>query len=147
MVTLDKKILEWCAENVAAAHFCLQAWDAAQRWDDAHDTGKNDNAVLAWLAFGKETDPFFKDHADLLRPVLMSVYLDWQAANTMEAAPTVDRMNKSYMLRAGIYRLFLVCAYLCGGHDHAVSVAADVYDFYGETLGGHQAEFMDGRAA
>lgn len=135
---LPDVLLRWCAGDEDAARFCALAWEAAQVWDDIHDADRRDgrDALIAWFAFGKECDPFFRAHASELRPVMLSVYLQWQAANALEREPSRGALERSFMLRAGIFGLIHVVAWLTGGHDHAVSVGAEIYRAYGESLDG-----------
>ena len=133
---INREILgRWFAGNDAAVEFVELAWDAAQIWDDLVDEGGSEqaDAMVAWMAFGKEMNPYFMAHAQVLRPVMLSVYLQWQAANALESAPNEDRISKSFVLRAGIFGLIHVVAFLCGGHTHAKGIAVEIYDTYAET--------------
>ena len=146
--TIDReRLMSWFNFDEEAVAFFECAWAAAHGWDDITDenkVGEHTNAMISWFAFGKEMMPFFERNAPYLRPVMLSVYLQWQAANALEAH-TEDgdtRLEKSLMLRAGIYNLAHFMAYLCGGHDHAVEVALEIFDSYGETVEGLKREFL-----
>ena len=135
---LSDSFRAWFRGNEAAVGFANCAFDAAQEWDDLEDEGKcKHNALLTWLAFGKEYDPYFAMHAHLLRPVMLSVSLQWQAANALDH----EDVTKSYMLRAGIYGLFHVIAFIEGGHDWAVAIGPEIYRMYAETLDDLREEF------
>ena len=137
-MTLEDKMLEWFRGDKDAVRFASLAFEACQSWDDLEDEGNtNHNALVNWLAFDKEYDPFFQRYASILRPVMMSVYLQWSAANVLDH----EDVTKSYMLRAGIYGLFHMIARLCGGHDWAVDVGPEIYREYGETLDELRKEF------
>lgn len=127
---------EWFLGDEAAVDFALAWWDACQEWDDLEDEGRaaQGHAFVAWLAFGKERDPFFAAHAGQLRPVLESVYLQWTAANVLERSPVPDDQAKAWVLRAGFYGLLHMIANVVGGHDHAVSVGPAIWRSYGESL-------------
>ena len=73
---------------------------------------------------------------------LLNTYLRWRDANTIEADNnrTEDDLTKTYMLRAGIYDIFVVIAYYLYGEDWAAKVGPIVRRFYGETLGEYISE-------
>jgi hypothetical protein len=127
-----EKFPRWFCGNEAACAFASAIWQVAQDWDDMHDEGKRSNEFIAWLAFGKEYTPFFAAHADVLRPALLSMYLQWEAANILEDGDRND-VDKAFMLRAGIYSVFQMIAWLCGGNAWAIEVGPEIYRFYGET--------------
>jgi hypothetical protein len=137
--SLEDHFLGWFRGNADAASFASNAWHAAQDWDDIHDEGKRSNALICWLAFGKEYDAYFQRHAAILRPIMLSVCLQWTAANAYEAAPR--SIEKSFMLRAGIYGLFHAIAYIEGGFDWAEEIGPVIYDMYAETLDDLRKEF------
>lgn len=102
-------------------------------WDDLEDEGQTaHNQLLAWLAFGKEYTPFFAAHAHILRPALLQMYLNWSAANALDHGDRND-VAKAYVLRAGIYGVFHVMAWIVGGHDWAEEIGPDIWREYGET--------------
>lgn len=140
--TLSDRFARWFKGNPEAVAFAQNLWTAAQEWDDLHDEGKcaNHNALLSWLAFGKEYTPYFAAHAHVLRPVFLSVYLQWQAANTLERGDRLD-VAKAYMLRAGLYGLWHVMAWIEGGDDWAAQCGPEIYRTYGETPEGLWQEF------
>ena len=127
-------MLEWFCGDEAAVDFATVLFDAIQRWDDVEDEGRCDehNAMVAWWAFGKEYHPFFLVNSDILRPVLMSMYLQWRAANVLDHGDRND-VDKSYMLRAAYYQVLQMIACLCGGLEHAAIVGPEIYRSYAET--------------
>lgn len=127
----------WFCGDEDACAFALVLWNAIQEWDDLHDEGKceNHNALLSWLAFGKEYTPYFSANAHVLRPALLMMYLSWRAANVLERGSR-DDVSKAYMLRAAFYQVLHVMAWLAGGDDHAAAVGPEIYRAYGETLDG-----------
>lgn len=124
----------WFKDDEDAVHFALSMWQAAQEWDDIEDEGRceNHNALLAWLAFGKEYHPFFVQHSHILRPSLLQMYLNWRAANVLDHGDRND-VAKAYMLRAGIYSVWHMMAWIIGGNDWAEEVGPEIYRSYGET--------------
>lgn len=133
-MTLNDRFAVWFKGDDEACTFAAQLWTAAQEWDDLHDEGKceNHNALLSWLAFGKEYTPYFAKHAQILRPVFLNVYLQWRAANVLERGDESD-VAKAYMLRAGLYSMWHMMAWIAGGDDWAAEVGPEIYRSYGET--------------
>lgn len=142
METISDRFAQWFKGNPDAIDFAHKLWTAAQEWDDLEDEGKcaNHNALLSWLAFGKEYTPYFAANSNVLRPVFLSVYLQWRTANTLERGDRND-VAKAYMLRAGLYGLWHVMAWLEGGDDWAAHVGPEIYRTYGETPEGLWQEF------
>lgn len=132
----------WFCGDEGAGHFAATLWTVIQEWDDLHDEGHtpNHNALLSWLAFGKEYTPYFAENARILRPVMLQAYLSWRAANVLERG-SPDDLAKAYMLRASFYQVLHVMAWIAGGDDHAAAVGPDIYRAYGETLADLQKEF------
>jgi len=132
--TMNDHFAVWFNGNADACTFAAQLWTAIQEWDDLEDSGKceNHNALLSWLAFGKEYQPFFAQNAHILRPALLGLYLKWSASNVLDRGTASD-VCKSYMLRAGYYDVLHVIAWICGGDEWAVKVGPEIYRSYGES--------------
>lgn len=139
--TLRDRFAVWFRGNESAIEFAALLWDAAQQWDDLEDEGKCDhNALISWMAFGKEFHPFFSQNAPLLRPAMLQMYLGWRVANVLDRGDRND-VAKSYMLRAGIYGVWHLMAWICGGDDWAAEIGPSIYRTYGETPEGIWQEF------
>ncbi len=133
METLEDRFARWFRGSADAVHFASQLWTATQEWDDLEDEGRcNHNTLLAWLAFGKEYHPFFAPNAHILRPALLMMYLQWRAANVLDRGDESD-VAKSYMLRAGLYSVWHLMAWIVGGNDWAAEVGPEIYRTYAET--------------
>lgn len=131
---MNDRFVVWFKGDEEAVEFALSLWSAMQEWDDLHDEGQcaNHNALLSWLAFGKEFTPYFARNAHFLRPALLSMYLAWTASNELDRGSRQD-VEKSYMLRAGIYGVWHLMAWIAGGDNWAVKVGPEIYRSYGET--------------
>lgn len=142
--TFNDLLREWLRGDEEAVDFALKLWDAAQQWDDLHDEGaaENNDALLAWLAFGKEAHPFFRRSPEMLRGAMLSMMLQWTAANVLERGAVGD-VERAWMLRAGIYGVFHVMAWLVGGYAWAEEVGPEIYRSYGESLAEFKAEMAD----
>lgn len=132
-MNLEDRFREWFKGDADAVQFASLLWSATQEWDDVKDEGQApSDALMFWLSFGMEVDPFYSRFAHLMRPCLMSSYLRWQASNVLDHEP--DQVAKSYMLRAGIYDVWHMMAFIVGGHDWAVEIGPAIYREYGETV-------------
>jgi len=131
---MRNNFFKWFKGDMAAVEFAEVLYDAAQRWDDLEDEGKCDghNALLSWLAFGKEYTAYFATNAHLLRPAMLLMYLQWRAANVLERGEFAD-VQKAYMLRAAIYSIWHLMAWIAGGDDWAADVGPEIYRSYAET--------------
>ena len=137
------RLQEWLCGDADAVRFACALWEASQEWDDVEDEGAGaHNDVLNWMAFEQMRDPFLRGNAHILQPALLQFYLDWQAANAFERAGS--DLEKAWMLRAGLYRVLHVVAWLIGGHAHAVRVGPEIWRCYGETLDDFKKEMADG---
>lgn len=136
-MTFNDDMARWFQGNENAVHFAVSTWEAMQQWDDLHDEGKceDHNALLSWLAFGKEYHPFFAANAHILRPIMLQLMLTWRAANVLERGNR-DDVNKAYMLRAGFYPMLHVITWLIGGDAWADKCGPDIYRSYSETAEG-----------
>lgn len=142
MDTMNDRFATWFKGDPDACQFAVMLWSAAQEWDDFEDEGKCDRALLSWLSFGKEYDPFFLQHSHILRPVMLCMYLNWTAANVLDRGTEGD-VCKAYMLRAGIYSVWHVMAWITGGDEWAREVGPEIYRSYGETPKEIWKEFND----
>ena len=82
----------WFKGDAGAIEFADHLWTASQEWDDLEDDGAchNHNSLLSWLAFGKEYTPFFAQNSHILRPAMLTMYLQWRAANVLERGDRLD---------------------------------------------------------
>lgn len=135
METMNDRFARWFKGNDEACDFAAKLWTASQEWDDLEDEGacRNRNTLLSWLAFGKEYTPYFAARAHVLRPVFLTTYLQWRAANVLERSGDKGDTVKAYMLRAALYTMWHVMAWLEGGDEWAAEVGPEIYRSYGET--------------
>lgn len=139
---MDDVLSKWFKGDQYAVEFAKMLWTAAQEWDDLEDEGKckDANGLVSWFAFGKEYHPFFKANSEIMRPCMLQMYLQWRAANTLDRGTRTD-VEKSYMLRAGLYSVWHVMAWITGGEEWAVEIGPEIYRSYGETVDQLWSEF------
>lgn len=133
-MTLNEQFRRWFRDDEGAEYFAVRLWEACQKWDDIEDEADTSgiNPLLSWLGWGKEYEPYFAANSHILRPVMLSMYLQWRAANVLDRGDRAD-VAKSYMLRAAIYQVWHVMAWIAGGDDWAAEVGPEIYRTYGET--------------
>lgn len=118
-----------------AKAWLLDLWTVIQVLDDAADGDKSADAGRAAMAvfWDMPLNPFYRDFAAALQPVLKLQVLKWCAANEVEAAGQAD--ERSYIWRAGYYDVVLMVCSLCGRDQGAAALL-----LYGETF----TEYMEG---
>lgn len=132
-MTMNDNFAAWFKNDPEACNFAELIWTACQEWDDLEDEGKCDhNSMVSWMAFGKEYHPFFARNAHILRPALLGMYLQWTASNVLDHGDKSD-VSKAYMLRAGIYGVWHLMTWICGGDEWARKCGPEIYRCYGET--------------
>lgn len=139
-VTLEDRFREWFCGDEIAVNYANAVWDAAQQWDDLEDEGgcADHNALLEWLAIGKNAHPFHMRAPAALDTALLMMVLSWRAANVLDHDPV--HIEKAYMLRATIYQVFHLIAWIVGGPAHAHAIGPDIYREYSETVTGLREE-------
>lgn len=131
--TQNDRFARWFNGDEDAVFFAIRLFDACQKWDDIEDEGETAfvNPLLSWLGWGKEYDRYFMQHAHVIRPAMLSMYLQWRAANVLDRGDKHD-VAKAYMLRAAIYQVWHIMAWIAGGDDWAAQVGPEIYRSYGE---------------
>lgn len=129
-----------------AIRLSLDFWDVCQAWDDLVDGGNistdaiND-AFLKCLLY-IPTNPISVSMPELPYHIY-NVFLRWRDSDAIErGSPTSEDLNKSYMLRAGVYDLFILIAAKLYGDKHAKNIGVKVRKYYGETLESYKLEIL-----
>lgn len=138
--TLTDRMMIWFRGNAEAVQFAVDVWSVAQIWDDLYDRDRElereDIAdALRRLVYSIPTNPFYAANAHELSPLMHDMLLRWQIANTLEDEQVAPGdLAKAWMLRAGIYQLFVYIASLAVDPVWASVVGAEIWRTYGETL-------------
>jgi hypothetical protein len=138
-VAFTQMFERWFKGNASAMRFCADMVEVAHVWDDLVDGDKPVSSSVADKTFRKmmleiPANDFYRANFTFLHPVLVMVWAQWDAANSMETHPFRGDREKAYMLRASLYQLFHAVAVLCGGLDWAAQIGPEIYRAYGETL-------------
>lgn len=137
--TLREAFGIWFRGCEPAVEMCVELVEVAHTWDDLIDRDKyvGPEAVdkaFRTLLFSLPVNKFWQDNAEVLHPVLGSVYLQWTAANVLEKEQQPGDRERAFMLRAALYQLFQTVAACVGGLSWAVEVGPHIYRFYGEKV-------------
>lgn len=137
-VSFTQAFDRWLKGNQSAMRFCADMVEVAHVWDDLVDCDKPVSSAKADAVFRKmileiPANDFYRANFNFLHPVLVMIWAQWDAANSMETHPFKNDLEKAYMLRASLYQLFHACAVLCGGLDWAAEIGPEVYRLYGES--------------
>lgn len=115
----------------------LAVLEAVHLWDDLIDGDEVNpgdvNRVFLRLFTVLAPHPLWDRE---LSGLMYSVYLRWQEANTFErdADATDHELSQAWMLRAGVYDIFILLAAKRFGTEWAESIGPDVRRAYGEPL-------------
>lgn len=123
--------------NQQAKDISFNLLEIAHTWDDLVDkdkvlTDEEINTAFVLSIFEIQNNPLWFQCG--LNHHVLNVFLRWQDANRMEKDKdsTDDDLIKCYMLRAGIYDIFVVIAYSLFGLKWANEIGVTVRKFYGE---------------
>jgi hypothetical protein len=120
-----------------ATNLSFKLLEIAHVWDDLVDKDpvsedQINSAFMACLFDVQQNPLWFKAGLSFH---MQNIFLRWRDANTIErdSSATDDDLLKCYMLRAGIYDVFVILAYHLHGDQWAKQVGPIVRKFYGET--------------
>lgn len=121
-------LLELMRGNADAARFIVDIAQCSHAYDDLIDRDKPvpDATVhgLIWkLLVSVPTNPFFRQHQDTIRPVLITGILNWKAATDMEATADLEELHIAHALRYALADVVLLCMAILGGHQYAMDNA------------------------
>ena len=137
--TLITRMMMWFREDQDAVRLGVDLWNVMQVWDDLIDNrdevpSDNINEVFRRLIYDIPTNPFYAANAHELAPLLHSTMMQWQVANRFESEQKDGDLHKAWMLRAGVYQLFVYIAALAVDSTWASVVGREIWRTYGETL-------------
>jgi len=132
--------------NQEALEISMRLLEVASVWDDLVDGDKVEpNKVnSAFVSLGFELQRYQLWHSAGLSHHVLNCYLRWRDATNIEIGENTDNdLHKCYMLRAGLYDLFVIIAYYLYGDEWACEIGPTVRRFYGETLEEYMQEMKD----
>lgn len=124
--------------NESAIRLAEILWQACQFWDDLVDKDKDIsaeeiNAIMLSIMVELPLNPVYKSMHSLPHHIY-NVFLRWRDSTAMESDLKEGDREKCYMLRAGIYDLFVLIAAHLYGDQWAQEVGVSVRRWYGEKL-------------
>lgn len=129
--------------DAEAKRLSFMLFNIAQGWDDLVDgdnvSKKDINSLFIDSIFTVQQSPYWAPMG--LSHHVLNVWLRWRDSDTIETGIfTEDDLNKCYMLRAGLYDLFVIIAYYLHGSDWACEIGPLVRRSYGEKLNVYKEE-------
>ncbi len=127
-----------------AQDWLMSFWQVMQVFDDVADgdtVSRKELDRCIWNTMvAMPLNRFYSSNSTLLIPVMVNVFLKWQASDQAERAGRSTEM--SYAWRAGFYDLILFVTHVCHGVEFATQNAEKVMQFYGETFEDYRKEFL-----
>lgn len=109
-------------EDAARLMVDLSRW--AHLYDDLIDGDKavsqTDIHDLMWrLLFSLPENPLYRQHQDLIRPVIATGIMNWRAANSIESCGTEEELRIAHVIRYSIADVALIVLVILFGHEEA----------------------------
>lgn len=120
--------------NQEAAEFLHGLIGVLHVWDDLidKDTALADaeiNQAFWFVLVGLPRNTFYRQHFDLLNPLLMVAIQNWYAANKMERNGDAADRRIAFVLRSSYVDLVTQSALIAGGLEWAEKVTPDIRRF------------------
>ena len=131
--------------NRQAIDACILLFGIAQIWDDIIDgdnvTPENVNRAFVAALVELPTNPIVQIMPELPYHIY-NVFLRWRDSTSIERSkPSDSDLHKCYMLRAGLYDIFVLIAAKLYGDDYASIIGPQVRRMYGEEFNEYAKEF------
>lgn len=123
-----ESLLGFLLGNVDAVHMVETLARSSHIYDDLIDQDKPVAAdgvhELVWrLLVELPLNPFYRQHQDAIRPVLITAILNWQAATDIERDGIEEELHVSHALRYALADVLLLAMTIVGGRAHAMAHA------------------------
>jgi len=132
-------------DNVEAIHFCEMLGEISQVWDDLIDkragpTDEDINGAFWKALIALPMHPFYREHQELLAPLMQSAALAWFDSNELSSG-TKDDATLAWFLRDMLTNVVVHCALIVGGYDWVREVGPLIRKFFHEeTIGEYLVE-------
>lgn len=132
---------EFYSGNQDAVNLSFMLLEVAHAWDDLIDGDEVEDIdkIFRYLIYDIPMNPVYRIIPGI-NCHLLNIFLRWRDATTMESQEDRD-LEKTYMLRAGIYDMFSLIVYHLFGDERAKEMGPKIRALYGETLQGLKEEF------
>ena len=132
-MTLDEdleRFSRWMRGDPDATRLVAQVLYVCHLWDDLVDQdqprpAEHVNDAMWMLNVDIPQNPFYRAHADFLRPVLATAILDWHTANALEREEG-NGPDIAYALRCSVFSIVQAAAYCVGGYPWAREIGPEI---------------------
>jgi hypothetical protein len=134
-----------CKQNEDAVQVCQDIWKIAHLWDDLVDGDTvsiaeiNEAMTAAWS--GLNNNAFFASHLQHFNGFMSIILANWQTANEFEEKKI--ELGKAWVLRAQLYNVPVLCAFLIAGQEWANQVSLIAWQTYGEKYSDYLKEMTN----
>jgi len=116
--------------NQDAVNFCLLLGSISQTWDDLVDEDKHVGGAEVNAAFWNAlvalpTNAFYRQHEQLLSPLVQGAITDWMDSNTL-ALGTRHEKTLSFVLRDRLSSVVVQCALIVGGYNWMLEIGPEI---------------------
>ena len=131
------RILGWLKGDVDAAALCMNLIYVAHLWDDLIDRDKERadaeiNMAFRIALFDIPANPFYVKFSRLLQPQILSVILQYEAANVLERQGNAGQKGAAYAMRNAVLHVVGTCIYAVGGQEWYDTASVEFYEFLSE---------------
>lgn len=102
-------------------------------WDDLIDqdkevTDETINGCMSSALLEIPLNPFYREHIDVLAPVLSLAIINWRIATGIERDPSTskDDLLWAFVIRSTYLDLVTMCAQIIGGSEHAIACGPEL---------------------
>ncbi len=129
-ISTRERLLEALRGNTDAADMVDALARCSHIYDDLIDQDKPvpDDAVheLVWrLLIELPGNPFYRQHQDAIRPVLVTAILNWKAATDIEADGGEEELRLAHVMRYALADVLLLAMTIVGGRAWAMAHARE----------------------
>ena len=131
-----KLLLDFLLGNEDAANLCEDVLYVAHLWDDQIDRDRirtdaevNQGWYKALVSIPR--NPFYRQHFDLINPVVMIAISDWMTATKYEReSPCLDKLATAFVIRSSYLNVLVMCANIVGGSHYGASMAPALREIF-----------------
>ena len=133
--------------NQDAVRLCVDLIYVAHLWDDLIDKDKLRTDDDINLAFRKTlldipSNPFYKEHANDLQPIMRNVVFAWYDANALEKGDKGERIM-GFVARNELLNVLGYCIFLTGGYEWQSVEGLNFRKYCAQTMAVKLEEFLN----
>lgn len=121
----DAERLAWFNGDKDAFELYSMIVTVAHRWDDLIDrdkelTDKDINDLMAILLISFPTNRFFRNHQDVLQPLIITSVISYIASSKLEHSTSAHHMELAHVLRYSVHQIAIMMMAITSGFSGAV---------------------------